>query len=81
MRQLFLIEIHQRALSCFVQANIGDMGQPPGRRFVQMLETGERAAVEQVGLQIQEGTFDFSFRFGPPRPAGDRPKAILGGKG
>ena|SRR5205809_2553227 len=81
MWQLFLIEIQRRALSGFVQADIGDMGQPPGRRFVQMLEAGKRAAVEQVGLQIEEGTFDFALCLGPARPASDGPEAIVGGKG
>jgi hypothetical protein len=55
MRQLFLIEIQRFAVSRFVLANIGDLIQPPGRRFVHMLETGKRAAVEQVALQIEEG--------------------------
>lgn len=81
MRQLFLIEIHRCALSCFVLADIGDIGQPPGRRFVQMLEAGKCAAVEQVLHQVPEWAFDFALRFRPAGPAGHGSEAIVGGEG
>src|SRR5919108_4367414 len=81
MRQLFLIEIQRCALSCFVQADIGDIGQPPGRGFVQMLEAGKGSAVEQVLDQVPEGAFNFALRFRTAWSAGYGPEAIVGGKG
>src|SRR5215471_14873741 len=80
MWQLFLIEIQGRALSCFVHADIGDVGQPPGRGFVEMFERRESAAVEEVLFQVPEGTFDFSLRLPVARSAGDRPEPIIGGE-
>lgn len=41
-------------------ADIGDIGQPPGRRLVEMVEAGERAAVEQVRLKVPKRAFDFT---------------------
>lgn len=60
MRQLFLVEIQGRALSGFVHADIGDLGKPPARRFVQVLRTGEGSPIEEVLLQVPERAFNFS---------------------
>src|SRR5690242_13537068 len=80
MRQLFLIEIQRCAVSGFVHADISDMGKPPSRRFVQMLETGECSTIEKVLLQVPEGPFDFALRLRVAGPAGDGTEAIVGGK-
>src|SRR6266702_6511559 len=80
MRQLFLIEIQWSAVSGFVLADIGDVGQPPGCRFVEMVEGGEGTAIEEVGLDIPKRAFYFTLRLRPPRSAGDGPEAVVGGK-
>src|SRR6266498_1365655 len=62
-------------------ADIGDMGQPPGGRFVEMVEGGECTAVQQVGLDIPKWAFYFTLRLRPSGPAGDGPEAVVSGKG
>src|SRR6516165_2183972 len=80
MRQLFLIEIQGPTLSGFVHADIGDIGKPPARGFVQVLKTGEGSTIEEVLLQVPEGAFNFSLRLRVAGAAGNRAEAVIGSK-
>ena len=61
-------------------ADVGDLGQPPRGRLIEMIERGEGAAVEQAGFHIRKGAFHLPFRLGPPGSAGHRPEAVVGGE-
>ena len=62
-------------------ANIGNIGEPPGGDFVEMIQTREGARVEQVRFEMPKGSLDLTFRFRPEGAAGHRLESIIGCKG
>jgi hypothetical protein len=79
--RLFLRVAVQRARpGLTVDAHVSDLGQPPGRRLVEMLQRVEAPAIEQAGFDISKRPLDFPFGLGSPHPAGHGSKAVMGGK-
>jgi hypothetical protein len=72
------VAIDRPRLGLAVDADVGDLGQPPGRGLVQVPEAAEGPAAKQAGFDISKGSLHFSFRLGPPGSAGHRPEAVVG---
>ena len=64
-----------------VNTRVGDLGQPPCRDLIELLERVEGTAIEKIGLDVEEGAFDLALRLTPPDAASLGCKAIVGGKG
>jgi hypothetical protein len=64
-----------------MNTHIGDVGQPPRRHLVEMLQGAEGAAIEQVGLGIPERSLDLALGLTPPHPASLRCEAVVRGEG
>jgi hypothetical protein len=80
-RPLFLVQLPRR-LPRFPQlADVSDVRQPPESGLVELVERLEGAAVEQAGLDVEEGAFHLPLGLGASRPARDRPEAVVGGEG
>ena len=76
---LFLgVSIHRTCLGVAMDVHIGDLGQPPGGRLVQVLQGMEAPATEQAGFDISKMSFNFSLGLGPPGPTGDWSKTVVG---
>ena len=70
--------IDRPRLGLAVDADVGDLGQPPGRGLVQVLQAAEGPAAKQARFDISKGSLDLPFRLGPPGTAGHRAKAVMG---
>jgi len=53
------------------------VGQPPRRGFIEMVQTRERARVEQVGFDEPKWPFDLAFGFWPAGAAGYGLEAVM----
>ena len=70
--------IDRPRLGLAVDADVGDLGQPPGRGLVQVLQAAEGPAAKQAGFDISKWPLDLPFRLGPPGSAGHRAEAVVG---
>src|SRR5271157_641140 len=76
---LFLgVPIHRTCPGVAMDVHVGDLGQPPGGRLVQVLQGMEAPATKQAGFDIGKMSFDFSLGWGPPGPTGDWSKTVVG---
>ena len=76
---LFLgMTIDRPRLGLAVDANVGDLGQPPRRGLVQVLQTAEGPAAKQARFDISKGSLDLPFCLGPPGTASHGAKAVMG---
>ena len=72
------VAVDRPRLGLAVLADVGDLGQPPGRGLVQVPQAAEGPAAQQARFDISEGPLDLPLRLRPPGPAGHRPEAVVG---
>src|SRR5207244_4267049 len=78
---LLLVELQRSLSRSSVAMKIGDIGQPPRRDFIEMVQFSEGASVQEVGLDIPERPFYLRFCLWPERTAGNGLETIIGGEG
>ena len=71
------VSVDRPRLGLAVDADVGDLGQPPRRGLVQVPEAAKGPAAEQAGFDIGKWPLDFPFRLRPPRAAGHGAEAVM----